>query len=342
MKVLIDHSQPFALAHGGVQLQIERTVAALGTIGLEAEFVRWWDPDQQGDLLHLFGATRLDLIQASTARKRPVVLTSFFSETCNRPQWKLWAQGLAVRALLALPGGEGVRRQLVWPTYRACAQNIVGLEAEARVLRKVYGVPQPLISVVPLGVSPVFLGPHATRPEGPHLISVGTITDVKRSLELAHLAVAARVPILFVGKPFDPGSSYWREFQSLVDDQWVKYRPHVGKEDELLGLLRQARGFVLYSRFENWCLAAHEAAASGLPLLVPEARWSRERFGNEARYFAGTAEANRGILRRFFEEAPRLKPPAVRLSSWEAVARRLQSVYEAVLAREHPSAPAGG
>jgi glycosyltransferase involved in cell wall biosynthesis len=48
----------------------------------------------------------------------------------------------------------------------------------------------------------------------------------------------------------------------------------------MIGLLQRARGFVLNSRFENWSLAAHEAAACGLPLLLPDLPWSREQFGD--------------------------------------------------------------
>ena len=43
MKVLIDHQLPFLLAHGGLQIQIEQTKAALEKIGIEVEYLRFWD-----------------------------------------------------------------------------------------------------------------------------------------------------------------------------------------------------------------------------------------------------------------------------------------------------------
>ena len=52
MRVLFDHNEPFLLAHGGLQVQIEQTKAALEAAGLEAEYLRWWDDEQQGDLIH--------------------------------------------------------------------------------------------------------------------------------------------------------------------------------------------------------------------------------------------------------------------------------------------------
>lgn len=46
MKVLFDHSFPFALAHGGFQIQIEQTKAALESLGVSVDYLRWWDDSQ--------------------------------------------------------------------------------------------------------------------------------------------------------------------------------------------------------------------------------------------------------------------------------------------------------
>ena len=53
----------------------------------------------------------------------------------------------------------------------------------------------------------------------------------------------------FVGKPFDYTSPYWKEFESLIDNKRVKHHPHVADSDELIHLLRRARGYVLMSQF---------------------------------------------------------------------------------------------
>ncbi|MGO9909391.1 MAG: glycosyltransferase, partial [Solirubrobacteraceae bacterium] len=104
-------------------------------------------------------------------------------------------------------------------------------------------------------------------------------------------------------------------FKALIDDRWVKYHPHVGSEVEMIGLLSAARGYLHMSDYENWSLSAHEAAACGLPLLLQDQKWSRERFGGQARYFEsiGTSEKNIEQLRRFHADAPNLPAPAVKL-----------------------------
>jgi glycosyltransferase involved in cell wall biosynthesis len=331
MKVLFDHSQPFSLAHGGVQVQIEQTREALARAGCAVEYLRWWDSAQTGDLIHFFGVARAEYLRVTRMRNIPTVMTPFFSETCNRPRWRLELQATLTRAIWAMPLFRQITRQLNWTAYRNCSHLTVGLEAEKGVLIKVYGVAPGKISVVPLGVSESFLNAKPADRQGNYLITTGTISPTKCSLELAKLARAAEVPILFVGKPYDAGDAYWGEFQALVDQRCVNYHSHVHNESELINLLRSARGFVLYSQFENWSLAASEAVACGLPLLLRDQKWSRERFGAQVEYFEKREKANVQILRRFHEESPRRSPPAIKLSRWDEVAERLRELYAAVL-----------
>ena len=230
-----------------------------------------------------------------------------------------------IRMLQVLPFGGGIKQQLAWQTYHNCTHNVVGLEAERRVLEMVYRVPPEKISLVPLGLSEAYLRVGAGPRNQPHLITTGTITQRKNSVELAELAHAARVPVLFVGKPYHPDDPYWRRFESLVDGCWVQHHPHVNVEAEMIALLRAARGFVFKSQFENWCLSAHEAAACGLPVLLPDQNWSRERFGNQAHYFdrGGDTARNVEILKSFYAAAPDLPTPAIRLFSWADTAPRV-------------------
>jgi glycosyltransferase involved in cell wall biosynthesis len=333
MKILLDHSLPFALAHGGVQTQIEQTKAALERADVEVEFLRWWDADQRGDLIHYFGPARNAYLLQANATKLPVVMTSVISETCNRSNARLAFQGWLTWMILAVPFGEGVKQQLAWRTYNTCDHNIVGLEAERRVLQTIYRVPADKISVVPLGLPKSYLQAGRGQRNELHLICVGTIRQVKHCAELAIMARAAQTPILFVGKPYHDSDPYWLRFKTLIDNQWIKYQPHVGSEVEMIRLFQSARGFVLMSDYENWSLVAHEAVACGLPLLLQDQAWSRERFGGQSRYFEriGISENNIKILRQFYADAPNLQAPAIKLHSWNDVAQQLRSAYERLL-----------
>jgi glycosyltransferase involved in cell wall biosynthesis len=300
---------------------------------VEAEPLRWWDAAQRGDLIHYFGVTPLDQIRHTQAKGIPLVMTNLFSATCNRPAGRLRWQGRLIRTILKLPFGEGVKRQLFWRSIGQCAVTVVGLEAERRVLELVYGVAREQVAVVPLGLEKIFLEAGPGRRDGDYLVCAGTITAQKNSVPLARLARAAQVPILFVGRPYSENDPCWAEFRGLVDGRWVRHQPHLADPAAMVALLKSARGAVMMSDFENWCLTAHEAAACGLPLLLPDLNWSRERFGNQAHYFdrIGFHLRNVEILKQFYHAAPGLPAPAVKLFSWAEVAGQLKAVYERVL-----------
>lgn len=337
MKILIDQFLPFLFAHGGANTQVEQTRLALERAGVEAEYLRWWDGAQRGDLIHYFGGVPSPgYLQQARVARLPVIINKLFTATCNCPRSQLVRRGMFLKAMLAVPFGESLKQKLGWRAHQHCAHNVVSLEAERQVLQMVYQVPPARISVVPYGLSEGFLNVGTGRRDEPHLICTGTVTERKRFVELAQLARAAEVPVLFVGKPYHFDDPYWRRFQGLVDNQWVKYRPHVDSEPEMVQLLQSARGFVLMSDYENWCLSAHEAVACGLPLLVPDQNWSRERFGNTVRYFKtiGYNADNVACLKKFQAEASSLPAPAIKLHSWLEVAQELKKVYAQVLAQK--------
>ena len=333
MKVLFYWPLPFLLAHGGAQTQIEKSKSALERAGVEVEYLRGWDARQTGDLIHVFGLVSHEYLHQARLAEIPVVLTQLFTVVCNRSPARLACQGWMIRALLALPFGRGFKQQLAWQTYQHATYNIVGLAAEKNVLERVYRVPPEKISIVPLGMSAAFLNAGLGRREETHLICTGTITERKCQVELATMARAAQVPIMFVGKPYHESDPYWRRFQELIDGRWVRHQPHTDSEAEMVALLQSARGFVLMSQHENWCLSAHEAAACGLPLLVQDQNWSRERFGDQARYFPsiGVTAENIRVLRQFHADAAKLPAPRVKIYSWDDTAVELKKIYERVL-----------
>ena len=308
-------------------------MTALIAAGVEAEPLRWWDDRQRGDLIHYFGAMPLDHIRHARDKGLPVVMTNLFTEACNRSDARLRRQGWMVRTILNLPFGEGIKQQLAWRSFKNCAANVVGLEAERRVLELVYGIPREKVELVPLGLEKIFLDAGQGNRGGEYLLCAGTITQRKNSVALARLARAAQVPILFVGKPYAETESYWQEFRALVDNRWVRHQTHVTDPAAMIALLKSARGAVVMSEYENWCLTAHEAAACGVPVLLPDQNWSRERFGDQANYFdrIGFSQRNVEILKQFYAAAPGLPAPAIQLFSWADAADRLKTVYERAL-----------
>lgn len=334
MKILFDHPNPFLLAHGGFQIQIEETKQALEEIGIEVEWLRWWDDSQKGDLIHYFGVPHLSYIRQAQSKTIPVILTHLLTSQCNRSNIRLAIQGLIARLIQTLPGGRTLGNRFGWESLQEADRIIVGLECEKNALKTLFGINECKIELLPLGLHRAFFEAATLRtPKKDYLICAGTITTRKNSVALAHLALAAKVPILFVGKPYSDSDPYWQEFQALIDNRWVLHQPHVSAPTAMVSLLRSASGAVVMSDYENWCLSAHEAAACGLPLLLQDQNWSRERFGDQASYFEkiGFSVGNAEILKKFYAAASTLPAPLINLYSWADTARLLKVVYERVL-----------
>ena len=332
MKVLFNSPIPAMLTHGGTQIQLERTMAALEAIGVETERLQWWNAQQDGQILHQFCSCPPSLLSLAQAKGWKVVATVLLTETCNRSRLGLLLRGLLVRGVFALGVSGRLGDFFPWHAYRTCDHLIVGLQVEKEIVVRMWGVPPERVTVVPLGLSNGFLNAgHTLRTEN-HLICTGRIDPAKNSLELAHLAREAQVPLLFVGKPMEGCSDYWEQFRQLIDNKYVKHHSYVREEQELIKLLRTARGYVLMSRFENWSLAAHEAVACGLPLLLPDQRWARERFGTQASYFPRAGRRGSVLaLRKFYDDCPRLRAPEIKLHNWTEVAEQLKQVYQKAL-----------
>jgi glycosyltransferase involved in cell wall biosynthesis len=327
MKVLIDHPLPFALAHGGLQVQIEQTKLGLEKAGVEVEYLRWWDDIQQGDIIHYFGRPGAFYIDFAHRKGIRVVLAELLTGLGSRPPLARLAQRSLIRAASAfLP--EFFTARMAWDAYRIADACVALTPWEAQLMHEMFGAPKERVQVIPNGVEDVFLSaPEAER--GRWLICTATITPRKRVLELGEAALKARTPLWVIGAPYGENDSYGRRFIELARDnpETLRYEGAIRDRERLAQIYREARGFVLLSTMESLSLSALEAAACECPLLLTDLPWARTSFGANASYcpvtsMAGTAD----ILRRFYDQAPTL-PIASRPLNWSQVAERLQHVY---------------
>ena len=169
--------------------------------------------------------------------------------------------------------------------------------------------------------------------EDKYLISVATVSERKNTIVLAEAALAARVPVLFLGKPYASDDPYFLRFERLVDGNFVRY-PGFVSEDEKYRYLRGARGFVLLSQFESGCIAVFEAAGAGLPLLLPNVPWATKSY-EKARDISFVRSADPpgliAALKIFYEKAHRTAGTTFPLQSWNQIAQRYLLVYEQLL-----------
>lgn len=332
MRVLFDHPSPFALAHGGFQIQIEQSAGALRSAGVEVEFLRWWDDGQCADILHYFGRPTEAYVQLAQQKGMKVVVADLLTELGSRSRARRCAQKCLMTAARGILPGSFTAR-MGWGAFQR-ADALVSLTPwEAQLSREMFGAVEAKTHVVPNGVEEVF---HRAEPRtrGPWLVCTATITERKRVLELAEAAAQAQTPVWVIGKPYSSSDPYARRFEQLAraQPQWVRYEGPVQDRARLAEIYREARGFVLLSTMESLSLSALEAAACECPLLLSDLPWARTVFGESAIYCpvaAGTARTA-ATLRSFYEQAPSLNPPP-KPKTWLEVAQQLRALYERLL-----------
>ena len=334
MKVLFDHSQPFLLAHGGFQIQIEQTKSGLGRTGVEVSFLRWWDDKQTGDIIHFFGLPHSGYVEAMRQKRIKLVVTHLLGGLGARHRWKRLMQKLVVGAAMrGLPAHAFARTG--WKVWQMADAYVAVTRWEAELMNEVFCVPHRYVHFVPNGVDEVFLNQPAIK-RGNWLVTTASILPVKRLLETAEAAVLAQTPYWVIGRPFSESDPYYQGFLRFCREhsQIIRYDNVIRTQAQLAEVYHQARGFVLLSRWETQSLSALEAAASECPLLVSNLPWARSTFGTHVSYCPlGSKQTTAEHLRLFYDQAPMIKPPP-KPPTWTEVGKILKKIYEHVLATE--------
>jgi glycosyltransferase involved in cell wall biosynthesis len=323
---------PFLLAHGGAQIQIEQTQTALNAIGVQAEPLRWWDANQQGDLIHFFG--RPSAIQIRLAHKKgmKVVIAELLTAQGSRKPAQLRLQKLISRAVESV-APSSFTAAFNWDSYRNADGMVANTAWEKHLMEYLFDANPARTYVVPNGVEEVFFtSPTTTR--GEWLVCTTTITERKRVLELAQAAVAARTPVWIIGRPYAEDEPHAQQFFALARQyhQFIRYEGGISDRIRLAEIYRAARGFVLLSAMETRSLSAEEAAACECPLLLSDLPWAHSTFGATATYCpVANTTVTATALRKFHDAAPGLPRPN-KPATWQEVARQFKSVFERVLA----------
>ena len=332
MKVLFNCLTPFALAHGGMQIQIEQTKAALNQAGVEVDFLKWWDDTQRPDLIHHFGPPSGASAELIRPKGIKLVVNHLLGGLGVRPAWQRWLQKNIINsARRTLPAGAFARTG--WGAWKTADAYIAITPWEAKLMVEVFQAPPERVQVVPNGVGDFFFAqPPETR--GPWLVTTASILPVKRLVETAEAAVAAQTPYWVIGRPFSETDAYFQKFTALCrrHPKILRHDNVMRTQPQLAQVYRQARGFVLLSRWETQSLSALEAAACECPLLLSDLPWAHSTFGETVKFCPVThsTAATAAVLRAFYDAAPVVLPPP-KPATWLEIAQQLKAIYERVL-----------
>ena len=332
MKILLNYRMPFSLAHGGLVIQIQQTMAALQQLGVDVEPVRWWDENQTGDLIHYFGRMPVDQIHLAQQKRIKVVMAELLTEQGSRSIRQLRIQKLFSRTL-ARVAPRNFTAAFQWDSYHH-ADACVALTAwEKHLMEYMFGADPARTFVVPNGVETVFFA-APPAPRGPWLVCTATITERKRVLPLAQAAVAASVPVWIIGLAYAENDPYAQQFFQFArqNPRFIRYEGGISDRAKLAGIYRSARGFALLSDQESLSLSALEALACECPLLLSDLPWATRSFNQGTQFcpLTDSVSVTAQALRRFYDAAPTL-PCGPKPAAWADVARQFLAIYQQVL-----------
>jgi glycosyltransferase involved in cell wall biosynthesis len=336
VKLLFDHPNAFLLAHGGLQTQIEQTKQALESVGVEVEWLRWWDDKQKGDLIHYFGRAHPAYIRQAQGKGIKVVMSELLTGLGSRKTGARMAQKIIMNLARGFLPKEFTAR-LCWDSYQLADTSIALTSWEKRLMIGMFSAEPNRVHVVPNGVEDVFFRDPKFKiqiSKSEYLVCTATITERKRVVELAEAAIQAQVPVWVIGEPYSKGDPYYKKFVSVVESSkgLVKYEGGISDRGKMATIYKSASGFVLLSSMESLSLSALEAAAGNCPLLLADLPWARSTFGNGATYCQlGSREQESKGLKDFYkriDKAPRAPLPC----RWSEVGAQLKKIYESLLA----------
>jgi len=319
------------LGGGGLEIQAERTAAALRERGHDVRHVQRADRDWAPELLHVFGHTADVGHFLHHWRRHPARLV--VSPVVVVPPAREWRLKLGTR--LPIPAFEPrVLRALV----RRADALIALTRWEAELLRSVGGDRAAPIATIGNGVDrPAELPDRealartlgAELPER-YAIVVGAVGERKRQAAIAR-ALAGTLPLVVIGG-WDGPQGRREDFARLVEATGGAWLGELHDRATVLGLVAEAEALVHLSDAEGQSLAVLEGLALGTPCVLsdlPQQRELAQRWPGRVaivREDEGLGDAL-GRLRGATSNRPAVEPP---IPSWDDVAARVEDVYAAI------------
>jgi glycosyltransferase involved in cell wall biosynthesis len=314
---------PSVLGGGGLEIQIERTSAALRDRGLDVRHVRDAPPDWAFDVLHVFGHTADVGHYLHHWRRRPAHLVA--SPVVVVPERR--ERRLKVATRLPIPAFE----PRVLRALATRADRLIALTRwEANLLTAIGGDRTAPIEIVGNGVD---RRPFADRAElerrlettlpDRYAIVVGAVSPRKRQRELA-AALTGVMPLMVVGGWDGPAAERDR-FTAAVAATGGAWLGEIGERELVDGLIAGATALVHLSDAEGQSLAVLEALALGTRCVLSDIPQQRELAARwpDLVTIVGDEAAIAGALARDVDATSRAQVP-----SWDDVAGQLAGLYD--------------
>lgn len=292
--------QPHCFAFGGFEVQMLCAITAAQAAGADIRQLNPWERDASFEVLHLWGFDISHYASAYWAHLtgKKVVVSALF------PYPSL---GSMVRHHVSLILGPARIRAKLIPWISAL--TVCNLQ-QAEYATKVIGIPRRKVHVIPNIIEDEFFDIDRHEQRAPtgfcgYVLCTGNICRRKNQLSLVKACAQLDVPVVLIGSVLAGEELYGAQVASAVAQyhkaRWINGLQH--RSPELLGAYRAAAVYALPSYMEQQPIAALEAAAARLPLVLGDRAYAKQEFYSNARLanpesVESIAEAVRDALRR--------------------------------------------
>lgn len=220
---------------------------------------------------------------------------------------------LLAEAMETVPGDWWLPSAMERGVFSMADQVLIPVSGHQETMLRRYSVEEARIVVSPPDIPPLEAKPHKT-PMVPMFASLGRLGEMKGSQDLVRAALRLldeghELNVRFVGGDgWSPTGqspmSQWLE--SLIPERQRERFDFTGAapREHIADALDDVTALVVSSRFESFCLAAHEGRRLGLPVVVPDLLAFSGLFGEEtgALVYDGTIGDLAETLKRFVED----------------------------------------
>ncbi len=336
MKVLFYVGYPLCWAKGGYTIIILETKKSLEKLGVEVLWLHHENLESESpraDIVHYWTRPPSDQ-HWELARKSgyKVAITDLMQVAVLHPHWTWRLRGFAKPVIRRIMG-SGLYSILGTGIYKAADAVMAFTPYEAEYMVTVFDANPASTHFIPNGVESVFLQKDIKPIPDQGLLCLGYICERKNSVEVAHAAKQAGVPVTFIGGPLlGEGDPYFQEFRKLVDGGVVKWLGEIRDRERLAGLLRGCAGFLLASKNEGSPLSVMEAMACERAVMVSDLPNMRSYYGDAVTYCQQpNCPEFVGQLTRFHDQCKVGLTSHFPLISWDQVGERVFDVYRKIL-----------
>lgn len=328
---------------GGLQIQIQMTIAALSRLNIDATLVDTINQKlSEFDIIHVFGTApgNCQIIEEAKSQDCRVVLSPLVSKKRSRihdARERVVSNLVGPLTAWSLKTSFYDRKKAI-----ELADHVVVLgKAERNAVEELLGADNNRVSIISNGVAPHFFTPDTSlideseNLDQPFLLQVASIGPYKNQLAVSRAARNLGRRVLFIGPCAPAQEGYLTKVLQEADGN-ARYGGVISNNDPTLPAIYAAADvFVLPSLSEVMPISVMESLAAGTPVVL-------------TKHNQHDLEASPGILETVDPESPKKLMEAIRRCSaqrkprdivadtvrpftWDRVAKQLNQVYKTVV-----------